>query len=404
MSQAQSPTPSNGNPEGSTLHDVANQIEGLLGEDGEITDGRMSRAHPDYDHDAPHDEQVQPRDDKGKFTKKAAPSPDEETDDVADADQLAAGDPETEDSDESADTDEQVADSADQQAETDEQETEEGAAIETLAQFAEALEIPVEQLLESITDTFSAAGEETTVTLAELRSGYQKDADYRRQTQQLAENRRQAEQEYTLKMQQFDEGNRILAAHMQAMETMLGQQLEDPNLMRLRQTDPAEWSARREEIGNQIAGVQQARQHAMQQYAMFQQQQMGELRTREMNFLQQAMPDFKPDVHGEQARKIMGSIGYTPEETAKIFDHRLVIAALELGNLRAEVETLRAEKSNAQQAVKRVKKDVPKLQKPGKQQARAPIQRNNLARLKKRAAQTGSLEDAAAVIEAMDII
>lgn len=404
MADAQSPTPSNGNPEGSDLQSVANQIEGLLSEDGSITDGRMSRAHPDYDHDAPHDEQVQPRNDKGQFSKKAATAPDDEEAELeADEDQLAAGDVEDEDTPE-GDTDEQLADSADETAETDEQETAEGESIQTLAQFAEALDVSIDDLLESITDTFSAAGEETTVTLAELRSGYQKDADYRRGTQQLAEKTRQAETEYTAKMQQFDEANRYLAAHLNATEQLLQAQLDDPNLVRLRQNDPAEWSARREEIGQQVAQVQQARAHAMQQYSQFQMQQMTELKGREMQRLAEALPDFKSDVHGEQAKKVMASIGYQDTEISQIFDHRLVLAALELGNLRAEVETLRAEKSNAQQAVKRVKKDIPKLQKPGKQVTRKPIQRDNLARLRKRAAASGSVEDAAAVIEQMGII
>jgi hypothetical protein len=89
----------------------------------------------------------------------------------------------------------------------------------------------------------------------------------------------------------------------------------------------------------------------------------------------------------------------------KIFDHRLVLAAVELGALRTEVETLRAEKSRAKDTVKRVTKEIPRLVKSGKRQdTTRPIQRNNVAKLKARAKKSGSLDDAAAVIENMQII
>lgn len=403
MPEAQSPTPSNGNPAGSDLHSVANQIEGLMSDEGDISDGNLSRAHPDYDHDAPHDQQKPARDDKGKFSKKAAPSPDEDEIDQAD-DQLADGDVEAEDTDESGDTDEQLADSADEETQTDEQDTEdEGEAIQTLAGFAEALEMSVEELLEAVTDTFNAAGEETTVTLAELRAGYQKDADYRRQTQQLAERTKQAEQDYTLKMQQFDDQNRYLAAHLQATESIFQNALNDPQLQNLRQSDPAEWSARREELGNNIAMVRQAREQAMQQYQAFQANSLTELKTRELAAIRQHIPDFEPGKQGEQAQKVMATIGYAPQEIAKFFDHRLVLAALELGNLRTEVETLRTEKLQAKDAVKRVTKTVPKLVKPGKTQPKV-VKRSNLSQLKARAKKSGSLQDAAAVIDEMGLV
>ena len=404
--QAQSPTPSNGNPEGSDLQSIANQVEGLMSDDGDITDGRISRAHPDYDGDAPHDQQRPARDDKGKFAKKqpAATPDDDQTDQEAETDQLADGDVENEDTEQQpGDTDEQLADSADEKPENEETETDDGEQINTLAQFADALEMTVDELLESVTDTFGAAGEEVTVTLNELRSGYQKDADYRRQTQQLADNRQRAELDYTQRMQQFDEQNQFLATHLNATEEMFMQQLNDPALVQLRQSDPAEWTARNNELSQQIAHVRGQRDQAMQRYAQFKSQQLQELKAREMQAIQQVIPDFKTDVHGEQARQVMSSIGYQPDEIKNIFDHRLVQAALELGNLRTEVETLRAEKAQAKESVKRVTKQVPKLQKPGKSRPQGRVTRSNLQNLAARAKKSGSLDDAAAVISELGL-
>jgi len=85
-----------------------------------------------------------------------------------------------------------------------------------------------------------------------------------------------------------------------------------------------------------------------------------------------------------------------------VFDHRLVRGAIELAALRAEVEELRALKTKASKTAKRVKKDVPKLAKPGKQRRRgAGLKRSNVAKLRERARKSGNVRDAAKVIETM---
>jgi len=406
----QSPTPSNGNQEGTDIQSAAASIEGLLSEGGDgslnIGNGQLSRAHPDYDHDKPHDQQSG-RDLKGRFKSKTAKSEQDhgipaddsgEADHSANDDQIADGDVEDDDTD-TGDTDDQLANSADQQADSDPSETDD--SIQTVAQLAEALEVPIEELQANLTTTFNAAGEEVTVTLTELQSGYQKDADYRRQTGKLADDRRTAEVDYSQRMEAYDGQNRFLANHLNAAEQHFTAQLEDSGLATLRVSDPAEWTARREEIGINLNQIRQARDQATQQYGAFQAQQLLDLKGRELASLKGAIPDFKAEVHGEQARNIMSTLGYTPQETSKIFDHRLVMAAIELGGLRTEVETLRAEKAKAVNTVKRVTKQVPKLQKPGKQTAASGkrITRSNVAQLKAKAKKSGNLQDAAAVIE-----
>jgi hypothetical protein len=204
-------------------------------------------------------------------------------------------------------------------------------------------------------------------------------------------------------MQQFEESNQYLASQLNATEEMFQRQLADPALVSLRQHDPAEWTARNNEISQNIAHVQQQRDQSMQRYAAFKHQQMIDLKNREMQAMHDAIPDFKPDVHGEQAKKIMASIGYTPQEISQIFDHRLVKAALELGSLRSEAETLRAEKARAKESVKRVTKAIPKLQKPGKTRPQSRVTRSNLQTLAARARKSGSLDDAAAVISELGL-
>jgi len=407
----QNPVPTSG-PEGSDLRSVANQIEGLLDDDGQFNPnpGQLSRGHPDYNPDADPRNKSPDRDDRGRYKQKAAApeTSEQETSPAGDQQQeqeqeQSEGDDRTEDTDaeqQPGDTDDDQTDPASREAETDDAETE---TIQTLTELASALEVPIEELKSQITHSFRAADEDVTVTLAELESGYQKDADYRRNTGKLAEDRRRAEQDYQLNIQKFEQEHAFLAQGMNVTEQLLATELNDPRLAHLRESDPAEWTARREEIGQRIGQLRQARQTAAQQYDQFRNTSRTEMKQRETDALKQRMPDFGT-AHVQIARGAMESLGYDQPEIAEIFDHRLVLGALELATLRQEVQTLRAEKAKARDTVKRVKKDVPKLTKPGKQQqmqGKKGIRRDNVSRLKERARKSGSIDDAARVIEHM---
>ncbi len=400
------PTPSGGNQDGTDLRAVASQIDGLLDDDGNFSDGRISRAHPDYDEST--DERAQPRDrdERGRFkANQAEEQPEDVVEDTVDYDdaddqQDDIGDAADEDTDESGDTDEQLAASADEQPDSDETET---GAIETLAEMADALEVSVDDLKQSITHSFTAAGEDVTVTLAELESGYQKDADYRRSTAQLADERRQASFQYNEKMQQFEQQQQLLMQHFVNMDQMIAAKLEDPNLQVLRDSDPAEWNARQTEIGRELQTLRQMREQTAQQFNEFHQRQVAELKMREMGQLKTLVPDYD-DAKANLAKQTLHSLGYVDQEIAHMYDHRIAMAVLELAGLRTEVEQLRAQQQKAQDTVKRIKKDVPKLQKPGKRQAgpsQQTIRRDNVSKLNQRLKKSGRVEDAAKVIENM---
>jgi len=389
----QSPTPSQGGSEGTDLRTVANRIEGLLDDDGHFNPNpdQLSRGHPDYDET--QDDRAKPeRDDRGRF--KAAPS-DEAVEDE-DLDIPAASDDSDEDT-QDGDTDEDLAESAGDEAPDDEAETN---TIQTLAEFAEALEVPLDELKASVKHTFNAAGEEVTVTLAELEAGYQKDADYRRSTAKLAEARQQAEIQYQQRSQQYEAQNHFLAQTMGAAEQLVAAELNDPRLAELRESDPAEWTARRDEIGQRLAYLRNARQQAAQAYEQYTQQAQVQMRSLEEAALLEKLPDFGKQ-HRDTAKAVMAEMGFRQDEISNVMDHRLILGVLELANLRKEVASLRELKKQAGETVKRVKKDIPKLQKPGKQRLSNPkgLQRDNISRLRTRAQKSGRVEDAAKVIE-----
>jgi len=179
-------------------------------------------------------------------------------------------------------------------------------------------------------------------------------------------------------------------------------ELNDPRLTRLRESDPAEWTARRDEIGQRLQHLREVRMKAAQAYDQYTQQTMQQMRERELKALNEAVPDFGKE-HAQKARETLNSLGMSEQEIGNVMDHRLIRGALELAELRAEVNELRELQSKAKNAVKRVKKDVPKLQKPAKQQRKSAsgLQRDKVAQLRQRARKTGRVEDAAKVIESM---
>jgi len=396
-----SPTPSAGG-EGSDLRSVAGQIEGLLDDEGHFNPDpeQLSRGHPDYDESA--DSRVRDRDERGRFRKQETRDEQETSDDSQSEDEDADVSGDTAAADD-ADTDEDAGDtadddaaSADDEAETSEADTD---GIGTLEDLAAALEVPLDELQEQLTHTFKAADEEVTVTLSELVKGYQKDADYRRSTAKLAEERRKVEADFNERMQKYEQQMQLLQQQFNTAEQIVLADANSPDLAALRDTDPAEWAARREEIGDKVAAIRQAQAQTAAAYEQYRTEALQQLKETEMAALTQAIPDWNDDTR-QQALETMKSLGYSEQEIGNIYDHRSVAAAVELANLRKEVAELRKLKERAADTVKRVKKTIPKLQKPGKQKTRGVnVKRDTLARLKAQAQKSGNVRDAAKVIE-----
>jgi hypothetical protein len=387
--------------EGTDLRSAAAQISGLLDEDGHYNDGQMSRAHPDYDEteDPRATENARPRNDKGQFAKKAQTDETEFTDDqLANDQQLSDEEDEDTELTEDGDTDETQEQSAAEDTDVDQQDTDE--PIQSLEELAEALELSPDELKKALKVSFKAAGEDMNVTLEELQRGYQKDADYRKGTAEYAEKRRALDMDTQNRMQQFETANQDAAAALMATQQIFENMLNHPDMQNLRNTDAAEWNARRTELGEQIQYIQGVRQQAAQRYQQFQNDQLTQLRAREQDYLKEKYPEWG-ESDTQTARETMQSIGYEPDEIKTIFDHRLVAAAKEMHDLRSEVQALRAEKEQAANTAKRVKKQIPQMQRPGKKQtaSTAGIKRDNLSRLNKRLRQTGKVGDAAKVIE-----
>lgn len=403
-----------------SVNAAAERISGLLDADGHANSDpeRLSRAHPDYDPENDERETGQrqrrrpgrdrqgrfkPADEETELEDNPVTAQDSDTDaesDDANTDDESDGDNTDSDDDGDNDTSDDTEDAEGE--DTDDE-------ITSLDQLAKAFEVEVDELLGTLTDTFKADGEEVTVTLADLRSGYQKGLNYARDKQALVNDRRTFNVEQGNRMQQVQDEHAAVAQSFNVLEQLLAQELQSPEMLDLRQNNAAEWSARQQEIGQRLGQLRQYRQQAALNYQATTQNNLKQLRDAENKALLEAIPEFSSE-HANIAHNIMESLGFVSEEIAQVFDHRQVLGALELATLRdenarmqKELTELKKQAEAGKNAIRKLKSDkVPNTLKPssGSQSTdKKGLRRNKLTQLKKRAKASGSTADAARVIE-----
>jgi hypothetical protein len=174
-------------------------------------------------------------------------------------------------------------------------------------------------------------GTETTVEIdeTELVKGYQRQADYTRKTQELAQRETQAVEflkskhdEIRSQYMQQVETARLAVAQMAGIKT-------EAQLAELAQQDPAAWVAevqRQKQIGAFLQGLDQ--QLAGERQRMEQEAQQRQQMTIKQQFERTWQELQKEKIDKPALAKIYEGVnktyGFTPEELANVYDHRLV--------------------------------------------------------------------------------
>lgn len=290
----------------------------------------------------------------------------------------------------------QEASSEPQEAETEEEQIQ----FETLSQFADALDMPFDDFLGNIKTTIKVAGAERDVTLSELRDGYQMEADYRRKTSELAEKRKEfdAEREHLTNElnTQFKEAQNLTGL----LEQSLLAEFQAVDWNGLRQSDPAEFAARKQEFNDRHAQIQQARNQINDEIRKQYTEQQDEQKEKYKQILEgekekliDAIPDFGNE---EKAKALTANIsdylkaqGFNDGEIDQIYDHRHLLVIRDAMAYR-ELKTRQPE-------VKNKVVNAPKLQKPGSGQK--PSGEKVRQQLRSRLKKSGRVEDAAALIK-----
>lgn len=239
------------------------------------------------------------------------------------------------------------------------------------------------------------AGEEIEVTQDELLRGYQREADYTKKTQSLAEERKQVEAE-RVRIQEANQLRDQYAQRLQLIEQMLTQQPEE-NLEALKESDPIGYAvkvAEQQQREKQLQAVQAERQRIAQMQQAEQAQVLSQHVAQEAEKLAQAIPDFADKEKSETVRKeirnFAKSIGWSDQELSSVYDSRAVLTLYKA----MQYDKLMSNKPDVQKKVS----EAPRMLKSGVSTQRNPDQEQT-KKTKQQLKRSGRVKDAASVFE-----
>lgn len=240
-----------------------------------------------------------------------------------------------------------------------------------------------------------ASGEEIEVTLDDLIKGYQREADYTKKTQTLAEQRKQVESERVVIEQAKQERDQY-QQRLAAIEGALRQAPQE-NLEALKETDPIGYAVKvaeqtQRERHLQAIGAERARIAEQQQAE--QSQHLSQFLAVEAQKLSEAIPEYADEQKSVQVKKDIRDyakrIGWSDQELASVYDSRAVLTLYKA----MQYEKLMSNKAGVTKKVA----EAPKMFKAGVSRQSDP----NTEQTKKAQAQlkrTGRVADAANVFE-----
>jgi len=247
-------------------------------------------------------------------------------------------------------------------------------------------EIPQEQ---DSTYKVKVAGQEFDVTLDELRNGYQRDADYRRKTEELSYEKKQFMSESEKQRQDYSSKLNELNQLMSVAQQQLNTEINSADLDKLYDEDPTEAAKierrlkRKQESLNQA--VQKTQSEQKQQFESFLQDQQKKLTLK--------MPEFSDPAKSSQLKNNMRSYltayGFNDQEIAQVYDHRIVM----LVNDAMKYKNLQNSKPNLAKKITKPGKVFSSGVKKDKADLNFTKRKEKLGRLKK----TGSIKDATSI-------
>lgn len=290
-----------------------------------------------------------------------------------------------EDSQEQPDT-AQESEEITQEAQSDEEQSEsDGEQVEDQEQVEEQPRYKVK-----------ASGEEIEVTLDDLIKGYQREADYTKKTQTLAEQRKQVESERQVIEQAKTERDQY-QARLALIENALKSREPQENLEALKETDPIGFAvkvAEQTQRERQLQAIQLERARIAQQQQAEQTQNLNSHLAVEAHKLAEAIPEYADEQKSVQVKKDIRDyakkIGWSDEELASVYDSRAVLTLYRA----MQYEKLMGNKATVTKKVN----EAPKMLKAGvsrQTDANADQTKKAQNQLKR----TGKVRDAASVFE-----
>lgn len=301
----------------------------------------------------------------------------------------------------------QKAEGQDDKAKTEgkDQDTQTGvdeAFFETLDELAEAAGVPLEKLLTLKTRT-KVDGVEDTVPLAQIVKNYQLDGHLTRKQQELAEKLKTVDSErekYNSELNsKLQEANQLIGH----FEQQFMAEFNSVNWQELRQSDPAEFAARKQEYNDRYSQLMNYRQqiqvnaHRLQTEAQEKAQaKFSEIVKAEEEKLISKLPDWKDPEKAKTGKKDLSdylrNYGFNDGEISQIYDHRQV-------DIIRKAMLYDKQSTKSEVALKKVV-TLPKILKPSSPSV-GEARKAAIAEKLKVLSKSGRVEDAAEVFKAM---
>jgi len=166
-------------------------------------------------------------------------------------------------------------------------------------------------------------GEKIDVDLEELKAGYQKDADYRRKTEEIAIEKRELKSEEDRLKNQYSTKMEDLNSLVATLNAEINNDVNSQELDRLWDEDPTEAARVDRKINKRKQSIQQAQQKLREH----QQTQFQEILKEEQKKLHLKHPEIADPIKGTTVKSnimnYLSSKGFTNEDVARIYDSRM---------------------------------------------------------------------------------
>ena len=205
-----------------------------------------------------------------------------------------------------------------QQSETQQEETQEVAEQEEESQDENAIEEQETDLHQVIVN-----GEKIDVDLEELKAGYQKDADYRRKTEEIAIEKRELKSEEDRLKKQYSTKMDDLNSLVVTLNAEINNDMNSKELDKLWDEDPTEAAKIDRRIQKRKNTIQDA-QHKLREH---QQTQFQEILREEQRKLHLRHPEIADPLKGATVKSnivsYLSSKGFSNEDVSRIYDSRM---------------------------------------------------------------------------------
>jgi len=229
-------------------------------------------------------------------------------------------------------------------------------------------------------------GEKIDVDLEELKAGYQKDADYRRKTEELAIEKRELKSEEDRLKKQYSTKMDDLNSLVVTLNAEINNDMNSKELDRLWEEDPTEAA----KIDRRIQKRKNTIQEAQQKLREHQQTQFQEILREEQRKLHLRHPEIADPIKGATVKSnivsYLSSKGFSNEDVSRIYDSRMFDVIMDGMNFKKAKEAKPNLVSKKVKPTKFVKSGV----KSTKEELNSKSRLNQLKALKK----SGSARDA----------